>query len=132
MKKSLLFRQKINRCALITALMMTAAAAPSLAVEANGDTLNIVSQKQEPGIIIGKVTDEKGDPLPGANIRITESNTGVQSKGDGTYSISLAPGIYTVTASFISYTSCPAGFCNKAQLSRRFLCLEVQRKNYGE
>ena len=109
MKKSLLFRQKINRCALITALMMTAAAAPSLAVEANGDTLNIVSQKQEPGIISGKVTDEKGDPLPGANIRITESNTGVQSKGDGTYSISLAPGIYTVTASFISYTSATLG-----------------------
>jgi TonB-linked SusC/RagA family outer membrane protein len=62
-------------------------------------------QIQNNGKISGKIVDEKGEPLPGASIRIVELNTGVQSNPDGTYSINVAPGLYTLTVSFISYTS---------------------------
>lgn len=62
-------------------------------------------KNQEPGKISGKVVDEKGDPLPGASIKLMELNKGVQSNPDGSYSITAAPGTYTLVASFISFTS---------------------------
>ncbi|NRF41499.1 TonB-dependent receptor [Pedobacter foliorum] len=62
-------------------------------------------KNDNPGKITGKIVDENGDPLPGANIKILELNTGTQSHPDGTYSINAAPGVYTLTISFISYTS---------------------------
>ncbi|WP_442591246.1 SusC/RagA family TonB-linked outer membrane protein [Pedobacter sp. AW31-3R] len=62
-------------------------------------------KNQEPGKISGKVVDEKGEPLPGASIRVVELNKVIQSHTDGTYSISAAPGSYTLQVSFISYTS---------------------------
>jgi len=60
---------------------------------------------QDRGKISGKIVDEKGAPLPGASIRIAELNIVVQSNADGVYSFDVAPGSYTLTASFISYTS---------------------------
>ncbi|WP_354329228.1 TonB-dependent receptor [Pedobacter sp. CG_S7] len=62
-------------------------------------------QIQDPGKISGKIVDEKGEPLPGASIRILELHTGVQSNSDGTYTLNAAPGIYTITVSFISFSS---------------------------
>jgi len=61
-------------------------------------------KNENPGKISGKIVDEKGEPLPGANIKILELNTGTQSNPDGTYSISVAPGVYTLNVSFISYS----------------------------
>ena len=60
---------------------------------------------QDRGRISGKIVDEKGAPLPGASIRIAELNIVVQSNTDGIYTFDVAPGTYTLTASFISYTS---------------------------
>lgn len=97
--------QKIMTCASMAYFMIIAASAPLSAAEIKRDTLNTSVKKQEPGTITGKILDEKGEPLPGASIRIVELNTGAQSKADGSYSLSAAPGIYTVTASYISYTS---------------------------
>ena len=62
-------------------------------------------KNQDPGKISGKILDEKGQPLPGASIRIIELNKGVQSNPDGSYSIAAAPGTYSLLISFISYTS---------------------------
>ncbi|WP_448634756.1 carboxypeptidase regulatory-like domain-containing protein [Pedobacter panaciterrae] len=62
-------------------------------------------KNEDPGKITGKIVDEKGEPLPGASIKILELNTGVQSKVDGTYSINVAPGVYTLVVSFVSYGS---------------------------
>ena len=62
-------------------------------------------QFQNTGTISGKIVDEKGEPLPGASIKILELNTGVQSNPDGTYRINVAPGIYTLGVSFISYST---------------------------
>ncbi len=57
----------------------------------------------KPGSIAGKIIDEKGQPLPGANIRIIELNRGLQSNVDGSYQLSIEQGIYTMEVSYISY-----------------------------
>ncbi|WP_162847048.1 TonB-dependent receptor [Mucilaginibacter gracilis] len=56
-----------------------------------------------PGMITGKVLDEKGEPLPGATIKVVETGAGIQSNVDGTYLLKLAPGTYTLEVSFVSY-----------------------------
>lgn len=56
-----------------------------------------------PGKIIGKILDEKGQPLPGATIKVVETGAGIQSNVDGTYQLSLAPGTYTIEITYISY-----------------------------
>jgi TonB-linked SusC/RagA family outer membrane protein len=62
-------------------------------------------KNQENGTISGKIVDETGAPLPGANVKVLESNASVQSKSDGSYSISVAPGTYSLAVSFISYAT---------------------------
>ncbi|WP_211229745.1 SusC/RagA family TonB-linked outer membrane protein [Olivibacter sitiensis] len=63
----------------------------------------LLSKKQEPGIISGRVVDTLGMALPGATIRVVELNQSTGTDKDGNYSISVKPGIYTVEASFVSY-----------------------------
>lgn len=58
---------------------------------------------QQPGRISGKVVDDRGEPLPGASIKVVETGQFVQSSIDGTYNISLNPGTYTLEVSFISF-----------------------------
>jgi TonB-dependent SusC/RagA subfamily outer membrane receptor len=64
----------------------------------------IVIQKT-PGKIAGRITDEKNEPLPGASIRIPELNKSMVSANDGTFSMTVEPGTYTIEISFISFTS---------------------------
>jgi TonB-linked SusC/RagA family outer membrane protein len=59
-----------------------------------------VSQQKE---ITGKVTDEKGTPLPGVTIVVKGTTTGVVSASDGTYSISIPKGNDVLTFSYIGY-----------------------------
>lgn len=58
---------------------------------------------QQPGRISGKVLDEKGIGLPGASIKILSGAKGVQSNSDGTYSLELPSGTYTLEISYVSY-----------------------------
>ena len=55
------------------------------------------------GKISGKILDEKGEPLPGAGIKIVELNRTASSSVDGSFSISVDPGNYTVEISYVSY-----------------------------
>ncbi|MEO1629900.1 MAG: von Willebrand factor type A domain-containing protein, partial [Bacteroidota bacterium] len=58
------------------------------------------------GKIAGTVTDEAGDPLPGATIVIEGTALGAATNIDGEYVILGVPaGEYEVTASFVGYTS---------------------------
>lgn len=53
--------------------------------------------------ITGKVTDEQGQPLPGATVKIqNESTTGITGK-DGKFTLSQAPLNGTLTVSFIGF-----------------------------
>lgn len=55
------------------------------------------------GRITGKVMDEKGDPLPGANIRIVELNRNFSGNNDGSYSIEVNPGTYSIEVRYASF-----------------------------
>lgn len=62
-----------------------------------------VTAPKKPGKIIGKVVDDTGLSLPGATLRVVETNVAVASDTDGNYSLSLEPGNYTIEASFMSF-----------------------------
>ena len=56
--------------------------------------------------ISGKVTDtDTGEPLVGANVVVEGTDLGAAAQADGTYSIKVDEGSYTVTASVIGYKS---------------------------
>jgi TonB-linked SusC/RagA family outer membrane protein len=62
-----------------------------------------LANRQQVGSLIGRVTDEKGEPLIGATVRVVEINEGVSTNVEGAFSLSLKPGTYTVEVSYISY-----------------------------
>jgi TonB-linked SusC/RagA family outer membrane protein len=55
-----------------------------------------------PGTIRGSVSDNTG-PLPGATITVVGTSNGAISTASGTYLLKLAPGTYTLAATFIGY-----------------------------
>ncbi len=57
-------------------------------------------------IITGKVIDEKtGEPLVGANILIDNAKSGITTKQDGSYTITIPDGKNTLVFSYVGYTS---------------------------
>ncbi|KAA2243460.1 TonB-dependent receptor [Chitinophaga agrisoli] len=56
------------------------------------------------GMIQGTVTDGKA-PLAGATVQIERTNKGGYTNAAGGYSLSISPGTYTVTFSYIGYAS---------------------------
>lgn len=58
---------------------------------------------QQTGKLAGKISDEKGETLPGVSIKVVETGGGMQSTVDGTYTMALPPGTYTLEVSYISY-----------------------------
>ncbi|TKC06654.1 TonB-dependent receptor [Pedobacter polaris] len=59
--------------------------------------------QQQLGRIAGKVIDERGEPLPGAGIKVLQTDKLLQSNADGSYNLSIAEGIYTLEVSYISF-----------------------------
>lgn len=66
---------------------------------------SLIENTSKVGILKGFVTDneENKEPLAFANITVKETLDAVTSNLDGSYSISLKPGIYTLEFSFIGY-----------------------------
>ena len=60
------------------------------------------------GRITGKVSDTLGAPVPGAPVTITKQATNERhtatTSSDGSYSVSLAPGVYSVTVTLEGFT----------------------------
>ncbi len=58
------------------------------------------------GKVMGVVTDEKGDPLPGASVVLEGTQRGSTTDADGSYVIlSVDPRVYSATASMVGYHS---------------------------
>src|SRR5690606_19883024 len=55
------------------------------------------------GTISGKVTDDKGNPLPYASISIKGTTKGTNANGAGNYSITLQPGKYIIVCEYVNY-----------------------------
>jgi len=62
-------------------------------------------QKKATGRVTGKVTDEKGEPLPGASILVAGTSTGASTDADGNYALQLEEGSYTLVASYIGFST---------------------------
>lgn len=58
---------------------------------------------QQTGKITGTIVDEKGEPLPGATIKIVELNKFSQSNVNGVFTTTTPVGSYTIEISFFSY-----------------------------
>ena len=58
---------------------------------------------QQPGRIAGKIIDDRGEPLPGANIKLIQTGQVTQSRVDGSYTLNVAAGSYTLELSYISF-----------------------------
>ncbi len=57
-------------------------------------------------VVEGIVTDDAGVPLPGANVRVADTQRGASTEANGRYRLaSLPPGEVTLVASFIGYES---------------------------
>ncbi|MBE7178941.1 MAG: carboxypeptidase-like regulatory domain-containing protein, partial [Mucilaginibacter polytrichastri] len=65
--------------------------------------LPVLAAVADPGKIAGRVLDEKGEPLIGASVKIEGTTTGAVSGADGSYTLSVQPGTYTVVITYISY-----------------------------
>lgn len=59
----------------------------------------------KPGRISGKILDEKGETLPGASIKVVQTGKATQTASDGSYTLSIEPGTYTVEISYISFVT---------------------------
>ncbi|WP_165503739.1 TonB-dependent receptor [Pedobacter hiemivivus] len=57
----------------------------------------------KPGRISGKISDQEGESLPGASIKVIETGNTAQAGADGSYVIDLQPGTYTLVFSYISF-----------------------------
>jgi len=58
------------------------------------------------GKLAGRVTDNKGEPMPGANVIIQQTTLGAASDIEGYYSIiNVRPGIYSIRVGSIGYQS---------------------------
>jgi len=57
--------------------------------------------------LTGKITDEKGQPLPFVSIYVKGTTNGTTSNMDGVYSLELVPGTYQVLYKIVGYTMHP-------------------------
>ncbi|SFD62626.1 SusC/RagA family TonB-linked outer membrane protein [Spirosoma endophyticum] len=64
--------------------------------------LSPVQAQSATGIIRGLLSDNMG-PLPGATVLIVGTKTGVVADANGRYRLTVAPGTYTVAATFVGY-----------------------------
>ncbi len=79
-------------------------------IGAEGRTIDVIEPEYAVPIpvertLTGRVTDEKGEGLPGVNIVIKGSQRGTVSDVDGNYNLVIPDGEYTVTFSFVGYLS---------------------------
>lgn len=55
------------------------------------------------GTLKGKVTDQKGEPLPYATIYLEGTTMGTNANGAGEYELTVAPGLYKVICQYVGY-----------------------------
>jgi TonB-linked SusC/RagA family outer membrane protein len=104
MEKTLLFKLKIISCTSFALLCANMNTVQAITAKSINYTPHLVS-KQESGTITGKVTDEKGESLPGATIVVKELNKTAICGVDGTFSISVPAGTYNLSVSYISFVT---------------------------
>lgn len=70
-------------------------------------------QQAERRIVKGKITDERGQPMPGVTIVVKGTSTGVSSDNNGEYTITTTGELNTLIISFIGYKTVEIGVNNR-------------------
>jgi TonB-linked SusC/RagA family outer membrane protein len=83
------------------------------------------AQQPPQSTLTGTVTDENGDPLPGATVALQGSTRGVITSPDGTYTIQARPGD-KLTISFIGYITQQATVGNQPTLNIQMVELKTE------
>ena len=96
-----------NLTRILAAVMIAAfSVGPASAATAPNAVFTVAQSAQSSGTISGKVLNGTGGPLGGARIAIAGPKSAeVITKPDGTYSVSLPPGVYAVTISASGFQS---------------------------
>src|SRR5690606_7021042 len=63
--------------------------------------VSYAERKAPPMDIRGRVTDEKGEPMPGVTVRIKGTNQGTSTDNNGNFTIRVPDGSTILTFSFI-------------------------------
>lgn len=74
-----------------------------------GERLKRGQQPQEQRVIRGKVTDDQGAPIVGANVWVKGTTLGVATDVNGDYSLKIGPEAKSLNASFIGYSEAEKG-----------------------
>ncbi len=80
-------------------------------------------------MVRGKITDEKGESLPGVNILIKGTQQGTSSDESGNYSINVPNGDATLVFSFVGYRSREIQVGNQTEIN---ISLEIDEKGLEE
>jgi len=86
---------------------------------------NLMAQKT----ITGKVTDEKGTPLPNASVIVKGTATGTITKEDGTYSLSIPASAKTLVFSLVSMAPVEVALSSKTVFN---VTMSAEEKSLSE
>ncbi|MBC8053172.1 MAG: TonB-dependent receptor [Sphingobacteriaceae bacterium] len=78
-------------------------------------TSNVVFAQDK--VVSGTVTDESGEPLPGASVTVKETKTGVITNATGQYSITLPTNAKTLIFSFVGQTAEEVSIGNRTSIN---------------
>ena len=79
--------------------------------------------------VTGQVTDEKGEPLPGANVFITGARKGGVADAAGLYRIeNVPPGTHTLQASYVGYETVRKPTVIKEGVQRLIVHLQLEER----
>jgi TonB-linked SusC/RagA family outer membrane protein len=91
----------------------------------------VFSGQQQEIIITGRVVDNKGEPIPGANIRLKGQSIGTVSTGEGTYTLKIPANAANGVLIFSSVGYVPAEI-SIAGRTNIVTMLQVDAKDLGE
>ncbi|MEC5147979.1 SusC/RagA family TonB-linked outer membrane protein [Chitinophaga sp. 212800010-3] len=67
--------------------------------------------------VAGKVTDDKGAPIPGASIQLKGTSTGTAAGPDGTFKLSVPSNATTLVVTFIGFTTQEVNIAGKSAVN---------------
>lgn len=89
----------------------------------------LLAQVMAQTAITGQVTDENGEPLPGATVMISELKKGTAANETGVYQFEDVPaGDFTLQASFVGYESVKLKTQVKASVQRLILHIQLKER----
>lgn len=84
---------------------------------AKNDDRTIVSTKDKADVTVsGKVTDSKGEPLPGVSVKIKGTTTGIATGTDGKFKLKLTDANATLVFTFVGFVTQEVNVAGKNQV----------------